>query len=166
MALRIAGLLEGQEHGITLAREAVEVLEGSGAQLELAQALVDWALLLRHAGRRVEARRQLASGLDLARRCGARPLAERAPEELRASGARPRRDQLTGRDALTPSELRLAGLAADGLTNRQIAQELYLSEKTVEMHLGRAYRKLGIRGRGGLTVALDDANGLRTEPPS
>jgi len=166
VALRIAGLLEGQERGITLAREAVEVLAGSGAQLELAQALVDLGMLLRHAGRRVEARRHLASGLDLARRCGARPLAERALEELRASGARPRRDQLTGRDALTPSELRLARLAADGQTNRQIAQELYLSEKTVEMHLGRAYRKLGIRGRGELTVALDDANGLRTGPPS
>jgi DNA-binding CsgD family transcriptional regulator len=123
-------------------------------------------MLLRHAGRRVEARRHLASGLDLARRCGARPLADRALEELRASGARPRRDQLTGRDALTPSELRLARLAADGQTNRQIAQELYLSEKTVEMHLGRAYRKLGIRGRGELTVALDDANRLRAEPPS
>lgn len=152
--LRVASLLEGQEHGITLAREAVEVLEGSGAQLELARALVNLGMLLRHAGRRMEARRHLATGLELARRCGARPLAERAREELRASGGRPRRDRLTGRDALTPSELRLARLAADGRTNRQIAQELYLSEKTVEMHLGRAYYKLGIHGRGELTVAL------------
>jgi DNA-binding CsgD family transcriptional regulator len=166
VTLRTASLFEGQERGILLAREAVEVLEGSGARLELAQALINLGMLLRHAGRRMEARRHLATGLDLARRCGVRPLAERAREELRASGARPRRDRLTGPDALTPSELRLARLAADGRTNRQIAQELYLSEKTVEMHLGRAYHKLGIRGRGELTVALDRTDSLWTGAPS
>lgn len=158
VTLRVASLLEGQERGVPLAREAVKVLAGSGAHLELAEALVGLGMLLRHSGRRVEARRHLTSGLDLARRCGARPLAGRAREELRASGARPRRDLLTGRDALTPSELRLARLAAGGPTNRQIAQDLYLSEKTVEMHLGRAYHKLGIRGRGQLTAALGDVS--------
>ena len=164
--LRVAGLLEGHEQGVALAREAVEVLEGSGAQLELAEALVDLGMLVRHAGHRVEARTHLARGLDLARRCGASPLAERAHEELRASGAHPRRDRLTGRDALTPSELRLARMAADGLTNVQIAQELYLAEKTVEMHLGRAYRKLGIHGRRELTAALEGADGLEGATPS
>ncbi len=164
--LRVASLIEGQDRGIALAREAVEVLEGSGAQLALAQALVNLGMLLRHAGRRVEARLHLAAGLDLARRCGARPLAERAREELRASGARPRRDRLTGRDALTPSELRIARLAAEGRTNRQIAQDLYLSEKTVEMHLGRAYHKLGIHGRRELTVALGGVSSLWTGAPS
>jgi DNA-binding CsgD family transcriptional regulator len=154
VTLRVAGLLAGQEDGLALAREAVEVLAGSGAQLEYAEALADLGMLLRHSGRRVEARRHLTAGLDLARRCGAQPLAERARQELRASGARPRRDLLTGRDALTPSELRLAHLAAAGRSNRQIAQDLYLSEKTVEMHLGRAYHKLGIRGRGELSSAL------------
>lgn len=158
VTLRVASLLEGQERGVTLAREAVKVLAGSGAQLELAEALVGLGMLLRHSGRRLEARRHLTAGLDLARRCGARLLAGRAREELRASGARPRRDLLTGRDALTPSELRLARLAAGGRTNRQIAQDLYLSEKTVEMHLGRAYHKLGIRGRGELTAALGDVS--------
>lgn len=164
--LRVAGLLDGHEQGVALAREAVEVLEGSGAQLELAEALVDLGMLVRHAGQRVEARTHLARGLDLARRCGAGPLAERAHEELRASGAHPRRDRLTGRDALTPSELRLARMAADGLTNLQIAQELYLAEKTVEMHLGRAYRKLGIQGRRELTAALEGADRLEGATPS
>lgn len=153
--LRVAGLLAGGRSGVEHLTEAVEVLEDSGAELELAQALVDLGMVLRHAGDRVAARGQLARGLDLATRCGASPLAERARQELAASGARPRRDRVTGRDSLTPSELRLARLAAQGQTNRGIAQELYLSEKTVEMHLGRAYRKLGISGRAELCDTLE-----------
>ncbi len=142
---------------MTALTEAVEVLEGSGAELELAQALVDLGMLLRHEGDRVEARERLSRGLDLAARCGAAPLAARAREELAASGARPRRDRISGRDSLTPSELRLARLAAEGHSNRGIAQDLYLSEKTVEMHLSRAYRKLGIGGRAELAGALKNA---------
>lgn len=155
--LRVTGLLAGGRSGIAHLTEAVEVLEGSGADLELAQALVDLGMLLRHSGDRVAARGRLARGLDLATRCGASPLAERSRQELAASGARPRRDRVTGRDSLTPSELRLARLAAEGLSNRRIAQDLYLSEKTVEMHLGRAYRKLEIGGRGELSAALEGA---------
>jgi DNA-binding CsgD family transcriptional regulator len=133
------------------------VLAGSGADLELGQALVDLGMLMRHAGDRVAARKRLSQGLDLAVRCDAAPLVARAREELAASGARPRRDRVTGRDSLTPSELRLARLAAEGHSNRGIAQDLYLSEKTVEMHLGRAYRKLGIGGRAELAGALKNA---------
>jgi DNA-binding CsgD family transcriptional regulator len=153
--LRVGGLLEGGSAGVDQLTEAVAILEDSGAELELGQALVDLGMLLRHSGDRVAARAKLAQGLDLAIRCGAAPLAERAREELAASGARPRRDRVTGRDSLTPSELRLARLAATGQSNRSIAQELYLSEKTVEMHLGRAYRKLGIGGRKELSAALE-----------
>ena len=145
----------GGADGVAMLTEAVEVLEGSGADLELAQAQVDLGMLLRVSGDRVAARDRLAQGLDLAFRCGASPLVQRAREELAASGARPRRDRVTGRDALTPSELRLARLAAKGYTNRSIAQELYLSEKTVETHLGGAYRKLGISGRAQLGAALE-----------
>jgi DNA-binding CsgD family transcriptional regulator len=96
---------------------------------------------------------------SLAVACGARPLAEFARDELEATGAR-RTDRalLGGVDALTPSERRVARLAADGLSNREIAQALFLSRKTIEMHLGRAYRKLDIGSRADLGAALDGAN--------
>ena len=81
-------------------------------------------------------------------------IAEAAAAELRSSGVRLRRSTARGADALTPSERRVAELAATGLSNRDIAQSLFLSEKTVEAHLGRAYRKLGIRSRGRLPAAL------------
>ena len=98
------------------------------------------------------AREPLAEALDLAARCGARPLAARTREELRATGARPRRAWRTGVEALTPSELRIVRLAAEGRTNREIAHELYVTLKTVEGHLSRAYAKLGIEGRGRLAA--------------
>jgi DNA-binding CsgD family transcriptional regulator len=168
--LRVGGLLAGGEQGVEQLTEAVAALEDSGADLELAQTLVDLGMLMRLGGQRLAARPHLARGLDLAFRCGASPLVQRAREELAASGARPRRDRLTGLDALTPSELRLARLAAKGYTNRMIAQELYLSEKTVETHLGGAYRKLDIRGRAELGDALeglgaDDAPSVASQSP-
>jgi DNA-binding NarL/FixJ family response regulator len=100
------------------------------------------------------AREPLAEALDLAARCGARPLAARAREELRAAGARPRREWRTGLEALTPSELRVVRLVAEGRTNREIAHELYVTLKTVEGHLSRAYTKLDISGRGQLSKIL------------
>jgi DNA-binding CsgD family transcriptional regulator len=78
-----------------------------------------------------------------------------AREELRVAGARPRRDWSVGVQALTPSELRIVRLARGGRTNRQIAQELYLSIKTVEGHLARAYGKLDIASREQLDRVLD-----------
>jgi DNA-binding CsgD family transcriptional regulator len=77
-----------------------------------------------------------------------------ALSELRAAGARPRRRRLTGRDALTVSELRVAELAATGATNREIAQALFLSQRTVEIHLTSAYSKLGISSRNDLPSSL------------
>ena len=73
---------------------------------------------------------------------------DRAGEELRAAGARPRRIARSGVDALTASELRVARLAVEGRSNSEIAQELYVSTKTVETHLSQAYSKLGLSGRG------------------
>jgi DNA-binding CsgD family transcriptional regulator len=110
---------------------------------------------LRRAGRRVEAREPLVEALDLAARCAARPLATRAREELNAMGARPRRDWRVGVEALTPSELRVARLAADGRTNREIAQALYVTLKTVEGHLAQVYGKLEIGGRDELRQGLE-----------
>ena len=109
------------------------------------------------AGRREEARLVLRAGQEGAFGCGARPLVDRAHRELLATGARPRRTASSGRDDLTPSERRVTEMAARGLTNRQIAQALFVTEKTVETHLGRAYSKLGVRSRKQLGDALAGA---------
>ena len=111
---------------------------------------MDLGSTLRALGHRSEAREPLRRGLDLATRSGAAALVARAHEELVATGARPRRLVTRGVDALTASERRVAEMAADGLTNREVAQALFLSEKTVEGHLGQVYRKLGIRTRSQL----------------
>jgi DNA-binding CsgD family transcriptional regulator len=134
----------------------VRTLEYSQSRLELARALSDYGGALRRAGRRVQARTQLERALDLAHRCGARRIAARARAELVAAGAKPRRDAITGRDALTASELRVARLAAEGLSNREIAQALFITTKTAKGHLSRVYQKLGIARRGQLPGALTD----------
>ena len=163
IALRACGLVEGGESGLVLLGEAVKTLERSQSPLELARALSDYGAALRRAGRRVQARTQLERALDLAHRCGARRIADRARTELIAAGAKPRRDAITGRDALTAAELRVARLAAEGLTNREIAQALFITTKTAKAHLGRVYRKLEISRRGQLAGAL--AGPLDDEDP-
>jgi len=135
---------------ILLARERYE----SYAALELAHSLTELGAALRRAGERTAGREALGEALELAVRCGGRRLAGRAREELKATGARPRREWRTGVESLTPSELRIVRLAAEGRTNREIAHELYVTLKTVEGHLSRAYSKLGIEGRGALPDVL------------
>jgi DNA-binding CsgD family transcriptional regulator len=134
--------------------EAVGLLEDTPWRLDRARARCDLGAALRRAGRRREGREQLARAMDEANACGAETLAERAADELRASGARPRRRAISGLDALTPSERRVADLAAAGRTNREIAQELFVTMATVETHLTRVYRKLDLDGREGLPAAL------------
>jgi len=151
VALRRAALITGD---IDLLHEAVAVLDGSPAQLEHARALVELGAAQRRANDRLGAREPLRAGLDLAQRCGAIRLADRAAEELRATGARPRRAALSGRDALTASERRIAEMAASGLSNPEIAQALFVTIKTVEGHLSGAYRKLEVRSRAELPQAL------------
>lgn len=153
LALRTAGVV-ARDGGIDLLEEAVSVLERSQARLEHARALVELGAALRRANRRSEAREPLASGLELARRCGARALVERAGEELEATGARPRRFLRGGVEALTPSERRIAQRAAEGRSNREIAQALFVTQKTVEMHLSNAYRKLDVSSRSELPARL------------
>jgi DNA-binding CsgD family transcriptional regulator len=154
ISLRACGLVEGGERGLELLEEAVETLERSQAPLELARALTDYGAALRREGRRVQARVELERALDLAHHCGARRIANQARAELIAAGAKPRRDAITGRDALTAGELRVARLAARGLTNREIAQALFITTKTAKGHLSRVYHKLGITRRGQLPDAL------------
>jgi len=154
IALRAAGLARGGPEGLALLGESVAVIEGSAALLERARSLAELGAAVRRDGHRGAAREPLARALELAARCGARPLAARARDELRAAGARPRRPWRTGVEALTPGELRVARLAAEGRSNREIAGELYVTLKAVEGHLARGYAKLGIEGRGQMARAL------------
>jgi DNA-binding CsgD family transcriptional regulator len=154
VALRTRGLAEGGEEGIETLRESLAVLEGSSAKLERARTLVELGAALRRANQRVDARELLKEGLDIAVRCGSQPLVERAEEELAATGARPRRLLLSGVESLTASERRVARFAADGLSNKDIAQALFVTTKTVEVHLSNVYRKLGIGSRSELPHAL------------
>jgi DNA-binding CsgD family transcriptional regulator len=143
------------DNSIDLLRAAVATLEEAPAPLDLARALIDLGAALRRQGYRVEARDPLREGLEIAARCGAMPLLERARAEAMAAGARPRRPRLRGVDALTPSELRVARLAAEGRSNREIAQALFITAKTVIDHLGSSYSKLGITSRQQLATALE-----------
>jgi class 3 adenylate cyclase/DNA-binding CsgD family transcriptional regulator len=153
-ALRILGLIQGGDEGIALIRDAVAVLEPSPARLEHAYALANLGAALRRANHRAEARERLRQALELAQRGGATVLAEQAHEELIATGARPRRVELSGAAALTPSERRIAAMAAEGMSNREIAQALFVTLRTVEMHLSNAFRKLGVSSRTQLPAAL------------
>ncbi|MBV9939801.1 MAG: AAA family ATPase [Acidobacteriaceae bacterium] len=155
IALRVAGLAQRGKSGLELLAESVSMLANSPALLERAHSLVELGAALRRSGSRAAAREPLAEGLDLAARCGARPLAARAREELKATGARPRREWRTGLEALTPGELRVIRLAAEGHSNRDIAQQLYVTLKTIEGHLSRAYDKLGISSRSQLSPILE-----------
>jgi DNA-binding CsgD family transcriptional regulator len=151
IAQRGLALITGDE---ALLREAVASLARSPARLELARTQVELGALLRRRRRRADARPPLREGLDLAHACGAVALAERARDELVATGARPRRPALSGPGSLTVSERRVAELAIRGLTNRRIAQELFVTPATVETHLRHAFQKLDIAGRGELGAAL------------
>jgi len=123
--------------------EAVEVLARSQARREYARALVA-----------LGGRERLAEALELAEQLGATTLAEQARKALIKTGAKPRRAARTGRAALTAAQLRVATLAAEGRGNREIAEALFVTEKTVEGHLAGAYRKLGINSRAQLGSAL------------
>jgi DNA-binding CsgD family transcriptional regulator len=139
---------------IDLLERAIDALRHSPRRPALAEALAELGRALRHAGRRAAARVALREALDLSQRLGLTEVAAQARDELRIAGARPRRDLLSGPDSLTAAELRVAEVAARGLSNRDIAASLFLSPKTVEMHLGRVYRKLGIGSRGELAAGL------------
>jgi DNA-binding CsgD family transcriptional regulator len=133
---------------------SIELLREASAQLELARSLVELGSHLRRERRGVEAREPLREGLDLARACGASALAERAADELGATGETRRSLDETGIAALTPSELRTARMAAAGRSNREIAEDLFVTPRTIEAHLTSTYRKLGIRSRRQLSEAL------------
>lgn len=155
IAQRLLALATGGADGLQLLRDAIASLQLSPRRLELARALVDYGAALRRSKQRAAAREPLRRGLDLAHRCGATVLADRAEDELRATGARPRRVLLSGLESLTPSELRVARLVAQGHSNPEVAQRLFVTRATVETHLHAVYRKLDIGRREQLAAALD-----------
>jgi DNA-binding CsgD family transcriptional regulator len=154
VALRAAGLVERGDTGIALLRKSVDLAQNAGSPLETARTLVTLGAALRRAGRRAAAEGPLREGLDMAHACGADRLAGRAEEELRTLGFRPRRRALFGAEALTPSEVRVARAAARGVSNREIAQSMFVTMKTVETQLRSVYQKLAITGREQLSTAL------------
>lgn len=159
VALRTLGQLERGARGRARLERAVDVLARSPARLEYARALIELGSALRRNRESRAAREPLRAGLDLAVAGGATRSIDRALSELDASGARPRRLRATGRDALTPSELRVARLVVEGHTNKEVAQALFVTTRTVDTHLLHVYAKLDISSRQQLGAALDAGRG-------
>ncbi|MDQ3875458.1 MAG: LuxR C-terminal-related transcriptional regulator, partial [Actinomycetota bacterium] len=166
LALRAAGSVRGGERGLGLLEESAAVLDGSSTRLELARTLVEWGILLGKVRGRRESHEPLRRAVAIAHECGATALADEARGELTAGGGRPPSLKTKGAAALTPAERRVATLAADELSNREIAQTLFVTEKTVEVHLSRAYRKLGVRSRWQLRRPLGLQDATPAEPPA
>lgn len=154
IGLRTLALTESGERKIELLTESADVLATATAELEQAHTNVRLGITLIANGLRNDGVTALRSGLDLATRCRADALVEQARTQLVAAGARPRRHRATGPDALTPTEHRVATLAGGGLSNPEIAQRLFVSRRTVELHLTNTFRKLGIETRAELASAL------------
>ena len=147
VSLRNLGLVTGGADGLAMLEEATDMLEQTPARLEHARALVEYGGALRRSKQRIEARERLREGVEIAHRLGALALVAQANEELAATGARPRKVVQTGLETLTASERRVAQLAADDMSNKDIAQALFVTVKTVEVHLSSVYRKLEISSR-------------------
>lgn len=139
--------------------QALELLQGGHEGLELALARIELGVALRREHRRKQAQQELMRGAALAQRCGAGALVERARAELVVAGARPRRRAFSGLDSLTPSERRVAELAATQMTTRQIARALTISMKTVGGQLTAVYQKLDVHDRRALAAVLAKAGG-------
>jgi DNA-binding CsgD family transcriptional regulator/tetratricopeptide (TPR) repeat protein len=162
VALRVNGLAVGGEDAIEELRRSAELLAGTRARLQHAESLIELGAALRRANHRKEAREPLTEGLEIAHRCGAAVLEQRARTELAAAGARPRNAVRSGVEALTPSELRVAQMAAEGKTNPEIAQILVVSPKTIETHLRHVFQKLDVARRTELGGVLAQSQRRRT----
>jgi DNA-binding CsgD family transcriptional regulator len=138
---------------------AIATLRTAPAPLELTRSLIAYGAALRRDGQRSAAQEPLREALELAHRCGAKGLAEQARDELRIAGGRPRRATRSGVESLTPQERRVADLAADGLSNREIAERLFVSERTVETHLHHVFQKLTVTTRTALATLLENPSG-------
>lgn len=136
--------------------ESIQLFTGTGDVFECARTRLCYGERLRRANRRRDARRELGAALDTFEQLRAEPWAERTRRELRASGEHRRAQTPEARDELTPQERQIATLAAEGRTNREIGALLFLSPRTIETHLGRVFRKLGIADRRALPRASSE----------
>ncbi len=134
-------------------RHYLAALKLHEASFEQARTQLLYGAWLRRARRKTDARTQLRAALDYLDRIDATPWAARARAELSATGATTPQTGRAGLPSLTPQELRVARLAAQGLSNRDIAAQLLLSPRTVGYHLYKAYPKLGITSRSQLDPA-------------
>jgi DNA-binding NarL/FixJ family response regulator len=139
-----------------LYQDAIDRLGRGRVRTELARAHLLYGEWLRREHRRVDAREHLHRAYEMLVEIGMEAFAERARHELQASGEKVRKRTVETRDDLTPQERQVARLARDGLTNREIAAQLFLSTRTVEYHLHKVFAKLGIGSRMGLHDALAD----------
>jgi DNA-binding CsgD family transcriptional regulator len=153
-SLRVLGTLEGPD-GIERLEEAIDVLRGAPARLELAKSLAALGVLRKRAGRPDYAREPLTRAHELAEVCGAERLMMRIRTEMLAVGVEPASAVARGVTALTETERRVAALAAAGRAEREIAQELFVTPRTIEVKLGSALRKLGASSTGELALALE-----------
>jgi DNA-binding CsgD family transcriptional regulator len=142
---------------VRLLREAADVLEQSPSGLERTRVLLDLGQTLLEAGDVDDARERLREAFEIADANGLLLLAGQARAALASAGLRPRRAARRGTQALTPAERRVSGLAAEGLSNREIAESLFVTVKTVEKHLRGSYAKLGVESRTDLAQRLDAA---------
>src|SRR5260370_21096367 len=151
---RCVALTETGDRAEAAYQEAISHLEHSRAVVELALAHLQYGQWLRRAKRRRDARRELRAAYDSYDGMGAVEFAHLAATELRATGERATARTPATTFDLTPQEARVAGLAAEGVTNNQIAARLFISPRTVEYHLGKVFRKLRVSSRAQLARRL------------
>lgn len=154
IGLRGLGIATGGGEGIELLEQSVALLAPLQAGLDHCRSLLALGIQRRLQRDAVGSRETLRAALEVAQRHDLRRLQAWGEQELRVSGGRPRRRSLSGRDSLTPAELRVAAMAAEGMTNRQIAEALFVTRKAVSYHLGNVYRKLGSSSREELPALL------------
>ena len=156
---RSRALLADGETAESLYRDAIEWLDPTPLRVDLARTHLLYGEWLRREGRRVDARAELRTAHELFSEFGMAGFAQRARVELEATGEHVRNRALHAVDRLTSQESQVAGLAAEGYTNRQIAEHLFISPKTVEYHLKKAYRKLDVTSRTQLARRLAEGAG-------
>jgi DNA-binding CsgD family transcriptional regulator len=151
---RVRALLSEGDSADALYRDSIAHLSGTRMRIELARSQLLYGEWLRRERRRVDAREQLRSALEAFTSMGTEAFARRTERELQATGERARTRTIETRDQLTPQETQISRLVAEGQTNREIAAQLFISPSTVEYHLRKVFRKLGVKSRTQLATRM------------